>query len=169
MRQTDRGRYFSDQTVGIIYKALIDDANTVEDTGIGIGSVWEGGPGHYPEYHYKNILAIIRESLCGNLSDYDFDITGDVTGGKITLSANLYERKGRDPSGPVVATGWVLASAFNGGTRIRARAGLPGDPKLAAASNKGCAAPFVAKSMQFLHKGRLAPTRCSRLSPYVPS
>jgi len=79
------------------------------------------------------------------------------------------ERKGRDTSGPVVATGWVLASAFNGGSRIRARAGLHGDPKPAAASNMGCAAPFVSGSTQFLHKNRLAPICCLRLSPYVPS
>jgi len=108
-RQTDRGRYFSDQTVGIIYQALIEDANTVEDTGIGIGKVWEGGPGHYPEYHFKNLLAIIRESLCGNLSDYDFDVTGSVTAGKISLSANLYERKGRDRENVVLLEGTNLA------------------------------------------------------------
>lgn len=93
-RQTDRGRYFSDQTVGVIYKALIEDANNVVDMGIGIGTVWEGGAGHYPEYHYKNLLAIIRESLCGALSDYDFDVTGELSNGRIALSANLYERKG---------------------------------------------------------------------------
>lgn len=107
-RQTDRGRYFSDQTVGIIYRSLIEDANQVEDTGIAVGTIWEGGPGHYPEYHYKNLLQIIRESLCGNLSNYDFDVTGSVSGGVIELTANLYERKGSDRANVVLVEGTNL-------------------------------------------------------------
>lgn len=109
-RQTDRGRYFSDQTVGEIYQALIDEANSVSDTGITIGDIWKGGASHYPEYHYKNLLAIIRESLCGALSEYDFDVTGSLSGGKITMQANLYERKGAEKANVVLLEGVNIQS-----------------------------------------------------------
>lgn len=109
-RQTDRGRYFSDQTVGEIYRALIDEANGVADMGITIGSVWEGGAGHYPEYHFKNLLQIVRESLCATLSDYDFDVTGSLVGNKIAMAANLYERKGYERANVVLIEGTNLAN-----------------------------------------------------------
>lgn len=109
-RQTDRGRYFTNQTVGEIYRGLIDDANGVADMGITIGNVWEGGPGHYPEYHFKNLLQIVRESLCATLSDYDFDVTGELTGNKITMRANLYERKGYERVNVVLVEGTNLAN-----------------------------------------------------------
>lgn len=95
-RQTDQGRYFTDASVGYIFSSLISEANAVEDMGISLGSVYEGGDGHYPDYHFDNLLEIIRDSLCKRLSDYDWDVTGSESGGRISLAANLYERKGAD-------------------------------------------------------------------------
>lgn len=94
MRMTDRGRYFTDAAVGEIYERLVSEANDVSSLGISLGSIFKGGIGHYPDYHIKNLLGIVRESLCGSLSTYEFDVTGDVVGGRIVMSANFYERKG---------------------------------------------------------------------------
>lgn len=101
-RQTDRGRYFSDASVGYIFGQLIEEANAVESMGVELGNVYEGGDGHYPDYHYDNLLKIIRDSLCSRLSDTDWDVTGSVSGGRIVMQANLYERKGSDKSGSVL-------------------------------------------------------------------
>ena len=95
-RQTDQGRYFTDASVGYIFSHLIEEANAVESMGIELGSVYEGGSGHYPEYHFDNLLGIIRDSLCKRLSEFDWDVTGSESGGRISLAANLYERKGSD-------------------------------------------------------------------------
>ena len=94
MRQTDKGRYFSGATVGAIYQSLIDEANAQRDMGIALGSVWTGGEGHSPDYHFKNLLDIFQDSLCDRLSDADFDVTASEASGKIVFTANLYERKG---------------------------------------------------------------------------
>ena len=93
-RQTDRGRYFTDGSVGYIFEKLISEANEVEDTGIALGSIYGGGDGHWPDYHFDNLLKIIRDSLCSRLSTYEWNITGSVSGGVIGMAANLYERKG---------------------------------------------------------------------------
>lgn len=98
-RTTDKGRYFSGQNVGYIFRSVIEEANTVNPTGVVAGNVWDGGDGHYPDYHYKNLLEIVRESICGRLSSADFDVTAVEAAGKIVMYANLYARKGVDRAG----------------------------------------------------------------------
>lgn len=101
-RQTDRGRYFSGASVGEIYEALIGEANAFAATGITVGDVYKGGVGHYPDYHFDNLLKIVRDSLCGTLSTFDFYIEPGFSAGKITFTAHLYEVRGADKSGEVV-------------------------------------------------------------------
>jgi len=93
-RSTDKGRYFSGQTVGAIFKKLIQEANDVSQMGITVGTVWEGGDVHSPEYHYKSLLDIFQDSLTYNLSNADFDVTGTYASGNLIFKANLYEQKG---------------------------------------------------------------------------
>jgi hypothetical protein len=104
-RQTDKGRYFSDASVGYIFEHLISESNLVEDTGIAVGSVYYGGDNHWPDYHFDNLLKTIRESLCDRLSDYDFEVVGSESGGRISLTANLYERKGSSKANVVLIEG----------------------------------------------------------------
>lgn len=131
-RQTDRGRYFSGASVGQIYEDLINEANAYSNTGITIGDVYNGGVGHYPDYHYDNLLKIIRDSLCSTLSTFDFYIEPSYTAGTISFTAHLYEVRGSDKSGSVVlmdghnlvdprlteqgeiVNAWDLAGAGNG-------------------------------------------------------
>lgn len=105
LRTTDKGRYFSGQDVGYIFSALINEANAVRATGVTVGSVWGGGPSHYPEYHYKSLLEIVRESICDRLSSCEFDVTAVESGGVIRFQANLYERKGADRVGVALVEG----------------------------------------------------------------
>jgi hypothetical protein len=101
-RQTDRGRYFNNATVGHIFERLIVEANQVYGLGIELGYIWGGGSGHWPEYHFDNLLEIFQRSLCGRLSDADFDVLASERAGYIVFTANLYERRGSDKPGVVL-------------------------------------------------------------------
>jgi hypothetical protein len=104
-RTTDKGRYFSGQTVGAIYKKLITEANDVSSMGITVGDVYEGGGVHSPSYHFKSLLDIFQDSLTKNLSDYDFDVTGTYRRGNFIFKANLYETKGTTKRGIALVEG----------------------------------------------------------------
>lgn len=96
LRTTDQGRYFSGDPVGEIYRKLIEETNLLAPTGIEIGSIWAGGDGHFPDYHMDNLLKIIQESVCGRLSTAEFEVAGGLSGGRITFTANFYERMGKN-------------------------------------------------------------------------
>lgn len=105
-RQTDKGRYFSGAGVGYIFRALIEETNAIEDTGISVGQVWGGGEAHYPDYHLDGLLDnIIKTSLCGRLSTADWGITAQESGGVISFTANLWERRGSDKPGIALIEG----------------------------------------------------------------
>jgi hypothetical protein len=110
-RQTDQGRYFSAATVGKIYQALILEANAVAQTGITVGTVWTGGDGHSPEYHYHNLLEIIQDSLTKRLSDADFYVEPGEASGYVTFTAHLYERRGSTLNNVVLMQGQNVAEA----------------------------------------------------------
>jgi hypothetical protein len=98
-RQTDRGRYFENQTPGSMFKALIEETKNVQGFPIQTGSIWEGGTSHSPSYHLKDLFTIFTKSLTERLSNYEFDITTVIENGQIKLYANFYEMKGSDKSG----------------------------------------------------------------------
>lgn len=98
-RQTDKGRYFSTANIGYMFQQLIIEANSVAATGVQVGSVWGGGDAYSPEYHFKNLLKIITESLTGTLSSADFAIIPAVVDGRIAFAGHLYERRGQTKSG----------------------------------------------------------------------
>lgn len=99
-RITDRARYFNDATVGEIAAALISEANAVRPTGIDLGTIWTGGEGHSPEYHYKRLLTVFQESLFRRLSDADFyTVPVLAEDGRLTFTLHIAERRGRDLPG----------------------------------------------------------------------
>jgi len=105
-RLTDRGRYFSQETVGGIVTALVNEANAVWPLGITLGTVWGGGGRHSPEYHYKNILTIFKESLFQRLSDADFYAEPVLSDdGRLTFVLQVVERRGRDVTGVALHQG----------------------------------------------------------------
>lgn len=93
-RTTDKGRYFTADTVGSIFQALINEMNIDYDTGIAIGDIYLGGTVHSPDYHFKSILSIIQDSLTKRLSTCDFAITPNITDTTIGFLANFYEQRG---------------------------------------------------------------------------
>jgi hypothetical protein len=95
-RITGKNKTFSGATVGAIFQALINETNADEDTGVQIGSIYAGGTGHGPEYHYKNLLDIFQKSLAAGMSTSDFDFVPTLVNGKIVFTANFYESKGID-------------------------------------------------------------------------
>jgi hypothetical protein len=105
-RLTDRGRYFNQQTVGNIASALINEANAVLPLGIELGTVWAGGTRHSPEYHYKDLLTIFRDSLFKRLSDADFYTEPVIqSAGRLIFRLNVVERRGQDVPGVALHQG----------------------------------------------------------------
>ena len=95
-RRTPRSRYFVNTQVGAILSSLVQEANVVYPTGLRLGSIWQGGQAHSPDYHFKSLFDVAAESLVGNLSAGAFDVTPRLEGGSIIFHVNLYERKGSD-------------------------------------------------------------------------
>jgi hypothetical protein len=110
MRQTDRGRYFTQATVGYMFQQLILEANAVFAMGIMVGSVWTGGELHSPDLHFKNLLAFAQDSLCRRLESADIAIVAGESAGNITFTAYLWERRGMDKPGVVLLEGHNLAT-----------------------------------------------------------
>lgn len=99
LRRTAKGRYFSSQEPGLIYKALIEEANAVWPTGITPDYVYAGGEGRSPEYHYHDLLARIQDLQA--LSGYDWVVLPRYEGGTLTFCAYWYQRRGADLSDTV--------------------------------------------------------------------
>ncbi|MEZ4542117.1 MAG: hypothetical protein R3C43_19240 [Chloroflexota bacterium] len=99
-RVTDRGRYFTRATAGAMLRALLQEQ--AAPPVVEIGSVWLGGGGHSPDYHFKDLYTVARDSLA-RLEAADFDVTGRMEGGRLRLRANFYARKGFD-----LADVWLL-------------------------------------------------------------
>jgi hypothetical protein len=97
-RLTARMRRFDGVTVGEIALALLGEADAVWSVGVRPGRVWMGGAGHYPEYHYKALEDVLRDSLVENLSAEAFDVTAKEENGYIVFELNLYEMKGETKS-----------------------------------------------------------------------
>lgn len=105
-RLTDRGRYFTQETVGGIVTALVTEANAVWPLGISLGTVWGGGGRHSPEYHFKNLLTIFKESLFQRLSDADFYAEPVIASdGRLTFVLQVVERRGSDLAGVALHQG----------------------------------------------------------------
>lgn len=101
LRRTSQGRYFSNQTVGEIFTAIINEANVSEDTGLRLGNVWGGGDLHSPEYHLDNLLETVRDSICGRLETAEFVCIPFVEAGLVHFRAQLYQQRGRNLAGSV--------------------------------------------------------------------
>ena len=93
-RRTARNRTFQETQVGSILSALVNEANAFYPTGLRLGSIWQGGQAHSPEYHRKTLYDVVSESLVGNLSAGAFDVTPVLENGYIVFYVNLYQRKG---------------------------------------------------------------------------
>lgn len=94
LRQTGKNRRFTGASVGTIFNTLIKDANAGDDLGIHAGEIWPGGFHFSLEFHYENLLKIIQDTLCGQLSIAEFSVTASQADGRIVMYANLYERRG---------------------------------------------------------------------------
>jgi hypothetical protein len=96
LRQTEKSLQFTNAVVGDVYQQVVQGANSVYAMGISLGIVWKGGSLHSPEYHFTNLLEIIRNGLVEKLSTGDFDVMASELAGHIVFTANLHERRGRN-------------------------------------------------------------------------
>ena len=97
-RLTARTRRFDGETVGAIALALMAEADAVWPVGVRPVNIWMGGAAHYPEYHYKALEDVLRESLVENLSAEAFDVSAREERGYVVFELNLYEQRGATKS-----------------------------------------------------------------------
>lgn len=102
---TGQDKSFTSASLGTIAKELVVDGNLAYELGIGIGAIYGGGMNHTLEYHFKNVLQIIRDDLCGKLSTYDFDVLPSIDRGRINFTFNFYEHKGLKAARAVLQSG----------------------------------------------------------------
>lgn len=108
-RRTARRRRFDNATVGAIALALLEEAEAIAPTGVRPGRIWMGGPGHFPEYHYKSLGDALLDSLVENLSAEAFDVTAREEAGYIVFELNLYEAKGMSKPNVALVEGQNVA------------------------------------------------------------
>ncbi len=93
-RRTAKRKRFVNVTAGAILTAIMDEAAATSETGILLGSVWQGGDLHRVEYNYAPLLDVLRKSICGELSEADWDVRPVYSNGHISFYLNLYEQRG---------------------------------------------------------------------------
>jgi hypothetical protein len=98
-RQTGRGRYFTQASVGYIFSSVVAEAASAADMLIDLGEVWLGGGSHSPDYHFQDLLTIARESIGKRLTPADFVLQPVVTDGVLRFRASLLERRGQEMPG----------------------------------------------------------------------
>jgi hypothetical protein len=98
-RQTNRGRYFSQATVGHIFTSVITEAAGVWPLRITVGEVWPGGSIHSPSYHFRSLFDIAQVSIGQRLSPADFVVKPTIAAGEIRFVAELWQRRGEEKPG----------------------------------------------------------------------
>jgi hypothetical protein len=106
-RRTGKTRAFYGAPVGMIFRKLLQEAETEERLGLEFGQIWMGGRHHFPRYHCKNLWWIITNSLL-KLEGCDVRFTPRLANGQITFLAEIFERLGEDKSGK-----YALKEGFN--------------------------------------------------------
>jgi hypothetical protein len=94
-RQTNRGRYFSQATVGHIFRSVITESAQVWPMRVTVGETWGGGGLHSPSYHFRSLFDIAQVSIGRRLSPADFAVKPVVVGGEVRFVAELWQRRGQ--------------------------------------------------------------------------
>lgn len=93
-RRTAKIENYIARSPGTIFRRLIESTNAIHNTGIIIGSVWEGAGVHTITFHYDELFTLIKEQCCERLGNADWYISAALTNGTISFTANYYERRG---------------------------------------------------------------------------
>ena len=110
IRVTGKNDIYRQYSAGDLYRAAIVAANAREYTGLEVAVPWYGGSLQDIEYHYKSLLELAGE-LTGDLTSSDFYVTPAEVAGRITFTAHLDNRRGRDLYGVALVEGRNLADA----------------------------------------------------------
>jgi len=108
-RQTAQEQIYADFYAGGIFRDLIIKANAIKPTGVILGETWEGGESLSPEYHFTNVLKILRDQLVKDYTPNDYYIEPSLSNGKIVFTANYLESRGRDLPQVVLIEGHNIA------------------------------------------------------------
>jgi len=106
-RSTDRTRAFNSTPVGNIFYRILNEAEQQQPLGLTFGRIWTGGSPHYPRYHFKPLWWIIKDSLL-KMENCDVRFVPELSDGRITFRAELWESLGSDLSGQ-----WALKEGKN--------------------------------------------------------
>ena len=98
-REAAKNSEFTSQTSGYIFQTLIEEMNTVWQTGISISGVYAGGV-RTETYHYHALWDVI--SQLQRLSGEDFHFEPVYSGGRLTFQGGWYQTFGVDLSASVL-------------------------------------------------------------------
>jgi len=99
-RETAATRDFTSTAPGTIYKTLLEAADSIQTTGIAVGSIYAGGTARTETYHYHQLWDAINQLQ--RLSGEDFYLAPYYHNGRLTFIANWYESRGMDLSASVL-------------------------------------------------------------------
>ena len=91
-RQTDRGRYFEDQTASAMFRKALQEAESYSGNVVKIGAMEDGGYAFGAEYHFDSLLAI-AESLV-DLASVDFWVEPRIERRKICFYVHMKQWRG---------------------------------------------------------------------------
>lgn len=102
-RHTEQERLFDGNPAGAIFQGLIEDANTEQDMGIVLGTIFQGGDDLQTEHHYTDLSEIITQQLLGDeYTPYEYEIATSLSDdNRIIFTANFFEERGKDVSSDV--------------------------------------------------------------------
>lgn len=100
-RTTKKNRWFYHASVGAIFTAVINEAQTFQSLGINLGHIWNGGGSHSPQYHFKKLLDLLQKSICA-MEPCDFSFTPLLASGYLSFIGELWLQRGQDKTSSVV-------------------------------------------------------------------
>jgi len=92
---TPKTRAFYSEVVGGIFSQILQEADARSDLGITIGSVWRGGAGHYPRYHFRTATWVIDSSI-RKMEVCDYRFVPYLDGNVVEFRAELEQVLGDD-------------------------------------------------------------------------
>lgn len=94
LRQTALTRLFTNATAGEMARALLNEANAIDFSGVEVGSIDEGGERYSTEFHAQLLLKVIQESILP-LTGVDWSVSAGEENGRIIFRLHIHERRGR--------------------------------------------------------------------------
>jgi hypothetical protein len=92
---TEKTRPFYGVVVGKIFSDILEEAEQEISVGLTLGQIWMGGQLHYPRYHLRDAMWIIKSSI-QKMESCDYTFIPYLEGNRIKFRAELHQLLGDD-------------------------------------------------------------------------